>query len=322
MKKRVVICGSLDVLEHDLEREILRDVADVTVDENFEADEDELIESLRDADGVICDYTTLTARVLRALPRCRVIALMRVGTDLVDLDAATEMGIQICNIPGFNTQEVAEHTITAGLALARDLVRAREEMRLGIWDNTRYLCRSLGTMTWGVLGFGDIGRLTALMARGLFGRVLARSRSRRIGEEAEQGVFVVSLEDLLAQSDILSVSVPLAPDTRGLIGAEAIARMKPGSYIVSIARDGVVDQDALVAALQSGHLAGAALDVMPGEPKVSGNPLLSFPNVIATPHMAWRSEHSLKRIVEWPAEQVRDVLMGKQPAYPVNRLGV
>lgn len=273
------------------------------------------------AEGVIVRIARLTAERLALAPRLRVIGKHGVGVDNIDLAACRARGITVVSTPGANDESVAEFTIMMLLMLARQVEQAIAAVRSGRFAAARGALRGweLQGRTLGVVGLGRIGARVAEIAHRCFGmRVLAydpyvtAERAAAVGAE-----LCVDLQAMLPHCDFLTIHVPLTPATRGLIGRDALARLKPGAYLVNCARGGIVDEVALVEALRSGHLAGAAVDVFADEPPPPDHPLLHLPTVIPTPHIAGQTEDSLRRMALLVADEVLRVLRGEPARYPV-----
>ncbi|RYI27845.1 MAG: dehydrogenase [Acetobacteraceae bacterium] len=240
------------------------------------------------------------------------------GLDMIDVVEATWAGVLVANVPGANALTVAEHAIWTALALLRRNPQVTRDLHTSGWAAARSHSdhgRELSGRTLGVLGLGSIGRALSRIARSGFGMpVLAHTRSGSVVE----GVEAVGLSDLLERSDVLVLCAPLTEATRGLIDAAALARMKPGSILINVARGPMVDEAALVGALQSGQLAGAALDVFDTQPLPQDHPLLTLPNVILTPHMAGITEESMLRMGQGVVAETRRILAGELPVNLVN----
>ncbi len=264
-----------------------------------------LLSGCRDAEGLLCLLTDrIDADLIASSPRLRAISSVSVGLDHVDLEAATARGIPVGHTPGVLTETTSELALGLLLAVARRIVEADRHLRAGrwteAWDPSELLGRDLHGATLGVIGLGAIGRAVAKRARALGMQVLGWSRSGR----AAAGVEIVELEALLERSDFVSVHVARTPETRGLLGHEALARMRPGAILVNTARGGIVDEAALAAALRSGRLAGAALDVFDREPLPPGSPLLDAPNAILTPHIGSATVATRVRMAELAVENL------------------
>jgi D-3-phosphoglycerate dehydrogenase / 2-oxoglutarate reductase len=306
-----------DVL--DIEQAVLAPVG-ATVLDRRDLPLASLREELARADGVLTEgIERLGPEIIRRLGRCRVISVYAVGTDGVDVEAATRHGIPVANVPDYCTAEVAEHTIALILAAWRRLPRAERVARTGSWalDDLREIRRLTGR-TLGLLGFGRIAREVAARARGLGVELLACDPHVAPDAGDALGVRLCARDELLRRSDVLSIHVPLTPGTAGSVDAAALALLPPGAIVVNAGRGGVVDEEALLAALRSGRLAGAALDVLRTEPPPPDHPLLALETVICTPHMAYYSVESLADLRRAAAGNVRDVLAGKRPASVVN----
>jgi D-3-phosphoglycerate dehydrogenase / 2-oxoglutarate reductase len=262
------------------------------------------------------------------MERCRIICNYGAGYDNVDVAAATERGIMVANTRGYGDEEVADHTLTLLLALARRLapqLRALDAAATGDepvpWSHTSYVpIRRLSRQVLGIVGFGRIGQRLAQKALGIGLRVVAADPLVPAGVAAEQGVALLPLTELLAQADFVSIHTPLSAATRHLIGSAQLARMKTSAYLINCARGPIVDQQALLHALHSGRLAGAALDVLDEEPPAPAvvRELLAFPMVLVTPHLAWYSEESVADRRRLAAETVAQALLGQRPAGVVH----
>ncbi len=235
------------------------------------------------------------------------------GLDMVPMEAATEAGVLVANVPGANAATVAEHAIFAAIALLRRYRQVDSALRSRGWAAARGLAdtnRDLGGRVLGILGYGNIGQALARMAQGFGMTVIAHTR--RPGT-LPPDVAAVGLSDLLAQSDVLVVCCPLTEATRGLIDAAALAAMKPDAVLVNVARGPIIVTDALVAALARGHLWGAALDVFDTQPLPADHPLFALPNVMLTPHVAGITEDSMLRMGQGTADEVLRILDGHLP---------
>jgi D-3-phosphoglycerate dehydrogenase / 2-oxoglutarate reductase len=270
-----------------------------------------------DADVLVNQYVPITGEVLDALPRCRLVVRYGVGVDNVDVAAAAERGVWVANVPDYGRDEVADHTLALALALLRGVVVLDRSVHEGHWDlaAARPL-RRLSTLTWGVVGCGAIGTAVGHRAAALGMRVLGYDLPQ-VGSEPP--VERVGLEELLAAADLVSLHAALTPESHHLIGAEALGRMRPTAFLVNTARGGLVDTGALLAALDAGALAGAALDVLEGEPPDElGWRVARHPRVVATPHAAWYSEEAFHTLKSEVAREALRVLQGDPPRSPVN----
>ena len=273
-----------------------------------------------DAVAVITRNFGLDRRAIDAGAHLRVIGNHGVGFDPVDVPHATTLGIPVVNTPGANAVSVAELTVTLTLAVAKRIGAAERAIRCGDFA-FKYSAgiRELAGATVGIIGFGQVGRRAALMFLHGFGmRLLVHAPSADPEDVARLGGRVVTLAELLAASDVVSLHLPLTPDRRHLLDATAIGGMKPGAILINTARGALVDESALVAALEAGHLGGAGLDVFEREPMPLEHPLLALPNVVLTPHVGGSSLEAGMRTALMVVEQVLEVLEGRRPSHLVN----
>lgn len=268
--------------------------------------EDELVQAVAGVHALLVrSATKVTARVLEAADTLELIGRAGVGVDNVDVPAATARGVVVMNTPTGNTVTTAELAISLICALARHLPRADRTVRAGTWSKKGLMGTELTGKTLGVIGLGRIGAEVARRGQGLCMHVVGSDPylSGTGASSPVQGVDLVELDALLEQADVVTLHVPLLDSTRGLIGAEQIARMKPGARIVNAARGGLIDEAALLSALESGHLAGAALDVFTEEPPTAEHPLLQRDEVIATPHLGASSKEAQRNVAVQVAQQ-------------------
>jgi D-3-phosphoglycerate dehydrogenase len=269
--------------------------------------EDEVIAAGEGAVGLLVQYAPITDRVMAELPTVRTVGRYGVSLDTIDLEAAARRGIAVVNVPDYCTNEVADHALALILSLTRGIAAMDRGTRRGVWDfRLGGELRRSDDMQLGIVGLGRIGTALARRALALHFRVMACDPQNRVVE----GVKVVDLNTLLETSDVVSLNAPLNDQTRHLIGASALARMKDGAYLVNTSRGGLVDTKALVGALSSGRLAGAALDVVEVEPIPTDSPLLALPNVVITPHAAFYSRESLIEMKRRVSEGMVSVLGG------------
>ena len=280
---------------------------------------EELAPHIGDADALIVQWAQISRPVIEALRQCRVISRYGIGVDMIDLEAATEHGIPVCNVPDFCIDEVSTHTLAFVLALNRHLFAHHTHVMGGQWGGPPGGAPArLTGQALGVLGLGKIGKAVARKAASLGLRVLAYDPYLSREQGPGLGVELVSLEELLRQSDYLCIHCPLTKETRHLIGQPQLARMKPTAYLINMARGPVVDQPALCQALSQGRLAGAALDVLEQEPPAADDPLLKLPNVLFTPHTSSWSAESVVQLRRDVARNVVRVLRGEAPQSVVN----
>jgi len=280
---------------------------------------DELVANAAGAAGILVQYASITAEVMDALPDLRVVGRYGVGVDSVDVDAATERGIAVCNVPDYGTESVSDHAIGLALSAARGIPRLDRGVRAGSFDlaAVRPLYQTAGRV-FGVVGVGLIGTATARKARGLGYEVIGHDIKAAPGEASFHGAPSVSLDELLERSQVVSMHVPLTDQTWHMIGAEQFARMRRDALVVNTSRGGVIDTDALVEALRAGTILGAAIDVHEQEPVPPDHPLLTFDSVVITPHLAWYTEESYGELKRRTAQNVVDVLAGRVPRNILN----
>ena len=286
---------------------VLEAARDLQADHRPGIDADELYRILPDYDGLIIrSGTVVTAELIEVADKLRVIGRAGIGVDNVDLAAATARGIIVMDTPEGNAITTAEHAISLITSLARRIPQATASMKRGEWEKSRFSGKELFNQVFGVIGLGNIGSIVAERGRGLHMQLIAYDPI--VSEERAQrlGVELVSLHELLERADLISVHVPLTKETRGLLGPAEFARMKDGVLLVNAARGGIVDEAALLDAIDSGKVAGAALDVFEQEPPPPDHPLLQRDEVIATPHLGAATEQAQLNVAIAVAEQVRD----------------
>ena len=274
-------------------------------------------ERIADAEYVLVNKVKLDAAALSAAPRLRFIGLTATGTDNVDLEAAARQGIAVCNIRAYCTQSVVEHVFGQLLTLAHNTHRYRNEVRRGRWQAADNFClldrpiRQLSAMTLGIVGYGVLGKATAAMGENFGMHVMV---SRRVGDASDSSDGRVAFEDVLRRADVLSLHCPLNDSTRGLIGSAELRLMPNTSFLINTARGGLVDSAALVAALRSGDIAGAAIDVLAEEPPASGDPLLDYDgdNLLLTPHIAWATQEARQTALDQLAANVAAFQRGER----------
>ncbi len=286
------------------------------------SDEAERLRMAQPAEVLVVSFACLNREVLAALPRLKGLVVAAIGVDMVDLRAATELGIPVANVPDWCQEEVAEHTLALVFAVVRKIALADRTVRSGGWQQgvaRRMLpLRRLSGRTMGLVGLGRIGQTVAHKAQGVGLEVIAFDPYLPPEIAREVGIRLVSLEELLRQADIVSVHVPLTPETRHLINAQTLELMKPGTILINTGRGGVVDEAALEAALASGKLAGAGLDVLEQEPPSWPHPFLKFENVVFTCHYGSCSEEAYADLRRKMAEQIAQILRGELPRNLVN----
>ena len=273
-----------------------------------------------DAEAILVSKVPITRQVMEACGNLRYIGVTATGYNVVDIAAATERGITVTNVPAYSSAAVAQFVFAHLLALAHPVDVHARAVRDGEWKNDWCFWKTpmleLEGKTMGLVGYGQIGRAVAKIARALGMEVAATSRSRTSGR-AEDGTPFMPLEELLPISDVLSLHCPLFPETKGLICEKTIAKMKDGAILINTARGPLVDEKALDAALNSGKLRGAGLDVMETEPPAADNPLLQNPRCNITPHIAWAPLETRARLMHLVAENLRCYLAGS-PVHTVE----
>jgi D-3-phosphoglycerate dehydrogenase / 2-oxoglutarate reductase len=271
-----------------------------------------------DADAVLVTYAKVTAEMIGQMQRCRIIARFGIGVDNVDIAAATNAGIVVTRVPDYCIDEVSDHTMALLLALARKIPFANSRAHAGRWEMSAAVpIHRLRGSILGLVGFGRIPQLVAPKAKAFGLRVI--SYDPFISEETMKcvGVEKVDFSELVKVSDHISIHTPLVPETNHLFNGDVFSRMKPAAHLINTARGSIVDEEALAQALDQGHLAGAALDVLSQEPPYT-SPLFGRDNVILTPHMGFYSAESLIDLQSKAAEEVVRVLTGEVPRNPVN----
>ena len=300
-KFRVLISDEMS----DRAAEILAASPAVEVDVRYGLTAGDLKATIGEFDGLLVrSRSKVGADVIEAGKRLKIIGRAGIGVDNIDVAAASRRGIIVENAPSGNAVTTAEHALCLLLSLARHIPQATASMKAGKWDKNKFSGTEIMGKSLGVVGLGNIGRIAADRARGLKMKVLAYDPF--IGREAAArlGVELVDMDELLARADFITVHTPLTNETRGMIGAAALARTKRGVLVVNAARGGVVDEDALLAALESGHVGGAALDVFAEEPPPAGSALVAHPRVICTPHLGASTEEAQEKVAIEVAEQI------------------
>lgn len=282
--------------------------------------QDELKAQIGTADAVIIrSGVKITADVLDVAPNLKAIARAGVGVDNVDLDAATAKGVYVMNTPGGNTISTAEHTFGLMLALARHLPQGVASLKAGKWDRKSFTGVELREKTLGLIGFGRIGQAVAVRAQVFDMTVIAYDPYLPADVFTQMGVKSVDLDTLFAESDFISLHTLINDETRGFINASAIAKMKDGVRIINAARGALINDADLAAAIESGKVAGAALDVYEPEPPTADNPLINLPQVICTPHLAASTSDAQVTVAVEAAQLIIDTLLNNQPQNIVNQ---
>ena len=303
----------------DIEIEKAKEI-DATVTRGNCTTEEEIIELGRGTDALMVDMAPITEKVIDNLENCKVIVRYGIGLNNIDIPAATKRGIYVVNFPTFCIHEVSTLAVAITLTLVKKLFQYTQDVKSGLWDFERRLpVIDLRESKIGVLGFGNIARLYIQKTKvfGVEHLVHDPYIKQEIIEEA--GAKAVSFEELLTQSDVISIHVPLTKETRDLFGEEELKKMKKTACIINTARGGIINEKALYRALKEGWIAGAGLDSMEPEPPLKNNPLFELDNVVLTPHTAFYSETALKNLHVWAIEAVIDVYKNKMPNNLVNK---
>ncbi|MDX2165417.1 MAG: phosphoglycerate dehydrogenase [Deltaproteobacteria bacterium] len=301
---------------------ILRQAADagqIQVDERVGMKPDELVKAVAEYDALaVRSASTVTAEVVAAARKLRVIGRAGIGVDNIDVEACTKRGIAVMNTPGGNNVTTAEHAISMMVSLARAIPQATASMKAGKWEKSKFTGSELSNKTLGIVGIGNIGKLVAERAQGLKMKVIAYDPFITEQKAREMGIELVTLDALLGRADFVSIHTPLLPETRNLIDAAALAKMKPTARLINCARGGIVDEMALAEALKNKKLAGAALDVFEQEPVPTDHPLLQLDNVICTPHLGAATAEAQVAVSVAIAEQLVDFLVNNVTRNAVN----
>ncbi|MGB9867964.1 MAG: C-terminal binding protein [Bacillota bacterium] len=302
----------------DAEKEVLSQVGAELVVGNAWT-EQELIELAWDADGILNARAKITSHVIDSLQKCKVIVRYGIGTDTIDIPAATKRGIYVVNVPDYCIEEVSNHALAMLLCMCRKILEGDRLVRSGEWrlEPLKPMPRLEG-QTLGIIGFGRIGRRLAAKAKPIGFEIVAFDPNVSQEEANAYGVSMVSLDELLAVSDYISIHAPLCNETRNLLGRPQFEKMKAGVSIINAARGEIIDEEALVEAIEKGIVSKVALDVLRREPPEANNPLLGLPQVILTPHVAWYSEQAISELQRKAAEEVARVLKGELPKHLVN----
>ncbi|QHS16679.1 C-terminal binding protein [haloarchaeon 3A1-DGR] len=312
-----IAISQADFPDADIERSVFDDV-DATVVVGHATSEDELIELAEGADALIVQYAQVSERVLAKLEDLVVVSRYGIGVDNVDVDAATERGVAVTNVPSYCEEEVATHALALLLSVVRKTPQYTASIKDGTWDwKVAAPIQPLVGNTVGFVAYGKIPRTVTELAAGFDFEYLVYDPYVDEEDIADEPVETVTFEALLERSDIVSVHAPLVEETRHLFDADAFERMRDDAVIVNTARGPIIDEDALYDALTSGDIAGAGLDVMADEP-VTSSPLFDLDSTVVTPHVAWYSERSMRELRRKAAENVLALLRGEDPHGQVN----
>ena len=309
--KIVFLDESTITLDDDIDFSVLKQLGDYAGYPH--STEEEIIQRAAGAEVVIPNKVRMTPRVIESLDSLRLIAEIATGYDNVDLQAAQENNVTVCNVAGYAANTVPQHTFALILNLATKAHLYHADVMAGEWAKAssfnllNYPTFELKGLTIGIIGFGTIGRGVAQIAEGFGMRVLAHDMAGIQGADYPN----TDLETIFSESDFVTVHCPLTDQTRNLIDVEALGKMKLTAMVINTARGGIVDEEALAAALNSGRIAGAGFDVLTGEPPVEGNVLLTAKNVIMTPHCAWSTREARQKLVDETAQNIRTFFEGR-----------
>ncbi len=313
---KIVILDGHAVNPGDLSWDCFKAFGDVAVYEFTQ--ENQILDRIKDAEIVMTNKTPLTEETFAACPGIKLVCVLATGYNVVDCDAAKRRDIPVCNVPAYGTAAVAQFTFSLLLEICNAVGHHNDAVHRGDWASSPHFCfwntpqMELAGKTLGIFGFGRIGRAVGRIAKAIGMKVIAYNRSRH--PEGEAIGEYVDLETLLAQSDIISLHCPLTSENTGIVNADTISKMKDGAILLNTARGGLLNEQDVADALRSGKLRFAAVDVVSREPIDPNNPLLSAPNCIITPHMAWAPIESRQRILDCTVRSIEGYLSGN----PVN----
>lgn len=282
---------------------------------------EEIIQAARDADAVQVHFAQITKEIIDALPKCRLIVRSAVGMDNIDVAAATAAGIPVANVPDYGIEDVSTHAILLMLAVTKKFNLLTRTVKEGIWDYavTKPVHR-IQNQVFGLMGCGAIARCAAKKAQAFGMRVIAYDPYLKQEQVDSLGITLKSAREVAQESDVVSIHLPLNSETKEMINREFFGWMKPGAFLINTARGGVVQEQDLLQALQTGRIAGAGLDVLTQEHIEKDNPLLQLDNVIITPHAAWYSEEAELTLLTSAAEEVVRGLRGEPLKHPFNKI--
>ncbi len=313
---RIVVTDAATVVGNGIDLEFLREFGEVI--EHDLTPPELLVERLQGADAVICNKTQITAQVMAACPTLKYVGLFATGYNNIDVAYAAAHGVTVCNVPGYSTEAVAQHTFSLLLAVTNRVHEYNQTTAQGDWIRSRTFSyfplpmMELAGKTIGIVGYGAIGHRVGDMARAFGMKVLVCGRRPIPDTDVQQ----VPFEELLSRSDVVSMHCPLNADSEGMMNRAAFARMKPGAIFINTSRGGLVEEQALREALDSGHLLGAGVDVLRVEPMTPDCPLYGAPNLLITPHIAWAGLETRTRLMGVVAENLRRFIAGD----PTNRV--
>jgi glycerate dehydrogenase len=316
----IVVLDGYTLNPGDLSWDALKQLGPCTIHDRTPPEQ--VVERARAAEVVLTNKALLPRETIAALPKLKYIGVLATGYNVVDIEAAKERGISVANIPDYGTHSVAQFTFALLLELAHHIGHHAQTVRDGRWVRSADFCYwdfpliELHGLTFGVIGFGKIGRATAKLADAFGMKLLVHTRTRPADLPAHYEF--TSLDDLLSRSDVVSLHCPLTPENKQFINAERLARMKPTAFLLNTSRGPLLDEAAVAAALNAGKIAGAAVDVVSIEPPKADNPLLTAKNCLVTPHIAWATRAARARLMDIAVENIRAFIAGK-PQNVVNK---
>ncbi len=319
---KIVILDGYTENPGDLSWEGIGSMGDLTVYERTA--EEQIEERIGDARVVLTNKTPITGEIMGKCPNLEYVGVLATGVNVVDLDAARERGITVTNVPAYSTDSVAQFTMALLLELCHHAGAHSDAVKAGEWSRCPDFCFwnyplvELAGKKMGIIGFGRIGQAVARLAKAFGMEVLAYGRRGIRQELLEEGMRGVSLEELYAQADVVSLHCPLTEENRGMICRESIEKMKPGVFILNTARGPLINEEDLREGILSGRVGGAAVDVAAREPIPADSPLLTAPNLIITPHIAWAPREARERLMNTAVENLRAYLAG-DPVNVVNK---
>lgn len=311
---KIIILDKKTVTEGDLSLEPITKLGEVVSYDLTE--KDQLLDHIGDADIVLCNKIVITGDVIRSCNNLKYIGVLATGYNNVDLEAAKERGIIVCNAPSYSTDAVAQHTFSLLLHITNQIGRYSQSVMEGNWIHSKtfsyfpYPIQEIAGTTMGIIGYGSIGRKVTSIAKAFGMNVVVYTRTQR----KEDGITFVSLEELLKESDFISIHCPLTEETRGLISKEQIEKMKNTAVLINTSRGPIVNEKDLAEALNQNQIAGAALDVLSREPMRADNPLKDAKNCVITPHIAWAPLKTRERLINIVADNILHYLKGD----PIN----
>ena len=317
-RPRLVILDAYATNPGDLSWTPVEALADCTVHDRTSPSD--VLARVRDADAVMLNKAVLNAQTITRAPNLKYVGILATGCNTIDLAAARARSLVVCNVPGYSTDSVAQHTFALLLELTNQVALHSTDARSGGWSRNPDYCYwltpqvELAGLTLGVVGFGQIGQAVARIALAFGMRVLAHRRDTT--RPAPAGVEYAGLDRLFSESDVVSLHCPLTPETSGLVNAARLSQMKPSAFLINASRGPLVVEADLAAALRARKIAGAAVDVLSTEPPPPDNPLLTAPSCLVTPHLAWATAAARRRLIAIAADNLRAFLAGR----PVNQV--